>query len=195
MAASDYSPEHLGHSPLERPTYESVGSVFHIGDTSQSYDVIQDGHRIFLWEKSEDDAMLARVAGWQRFTKQGEAGDFSRLEVPEGTRSARSILSGLEAWGGEKAEALNFLGRYTQVVQQVSGGKVDVSVSLATVARTKKREFFITPPHNLVDDPVLIDVWQRKVVDEAQTVLLAEDNREALIAKLIIDIANYEGHA
>jgi hypothetical protein len=180
-----FSPEFSG-SDYSHPEFEMVGSVFHIGDRSLSYDIkVGGGRRLFLWQSDEEDFSLAETAGWQRLLLPNQnSNGYACLEIPEGTRSAQSVLSGLEAWTGEKLRVINFISDYRKAVESVTNGKVDVSVSLTTTAKTKSGEFFITPPHNLTDDTELMKAWSDRLTKELESVLLPEDDKETLLAQL-----------
>lgn len=178
------SPNHFSIDPGSH--FEEVGSVFHIGDPTVSMDIqfkkdLEQGpQRFYAWEMTPADEQLADMARWQEYVA-GTYGGFTYLDVPNGTRAARSILGGVEAWQGEKADIIQFIEDYEGDIYNRFNA-VDASVSLDTVARTKDRKgFFITPPHHLVGDREEAKAWLERLQQELDEVLLTDENRKHLV--------------
>lgn len=156
--------------------FNKVGSVFRIGKADRTLDLIQDNVRVLLWQPTREDSRLALAAGWEGRIKHSLVhAPYQAIGIPMGSRSAESILGGVEAWDDEKLEFINFIGGYSRAVREMTG-KTDVSVSLETVARTAEGEFFITPPHMLTDNAHKITEWQRKLALDIDTVMMAEES-------------------
>lgn len=183
-------PNHEAPSPRKSPEelkfpFAEVGSVFRIGDKNKTRDVIavdptKSDHiyRFLIWEPGDNDEELARIAGWEDFIAGKIEGKWF-VEVPNGTRPARGILGGVQAWDGEKAEVIQFIVDYTKMVYEQFGA-VDTSVSLDTTARSNDGRFFITPPHNLVRDENEINIWSEGVRSDICEVTITDENRQAL---------------
>lgn len=174
----------LSHSEQRKhlpPEFEPTGNVFSIGDRGVSYDVRERGERrLFLWMYNDEDFNLAKVAGWAEMLEGIEDG-VAYLNIPEGTRSARSILGGLEAWPGEKRHIIDFMADYKKKVQS-EFELYDATLSLKTIARTKDGRFFVTPPHDLILDTVRVEDHKTVLAQELDQVLLRDENHDELVA-------------
>jgi hypothetical protein len=166
--------------------------VFRVGNRSVSMDVLglkpinsltseAVYDRFYIWQATEDDAALAETAGWAKYSK-GESEGYSYLAVPTGTRGARSILAGMQAWAGEKDEIIDFIGDYVQAVNE-DGETFDTSISLDTVARTKDGEFFILPPHKKVHDEELAAGWAQALKTDIEAVLISDEQQSEVVEK------------
>jgi hypothetical protein len=168
----------------EQETSELGESAFRVGRDIVTEEIYKGGMRLFKWlpmETGQDASKsLASLAGWDQFPHgTGEDGiDF--IELPAGTRNATSVLSGMEAWEGEKAEILEFVANYEREVLK-EFNKFDLSVGFDTVGVTKERKMFIAPPNDLSDDPETMTEWVRGSVLDLNNILLADPNRMKLI--------------
>lgn len=176
---------------LKSANFSYVGSASRIGDPEKSADVIskirdqnaefEPGKRYYFFDMGPDDMKLAQIAGWEEYL----AGNGSQyLIVPKGTRSAQSILGGLEAWEGEKLNIVNFISGYTNVVKEQFGDHVDIGLSLASVARTKNEKVFNLPPHKLTNNSTDIQRWSQNLLDDTDDILANDDQRPKLVSRL-----------
>lgn len=169
--------------PHLAPGEEMVESVFRIGQPDHSQEVIIEGVRYLRWIPN-DEEHLAPYAGWAHLHNGVGEDGIAFLEVPAGTRSAGTILAGSEAWEGEKSEIIDFLTNYTASTFQDFGG-IDSSLSMDTLAVTKERRMFATPPHALITDRQEITTWLNSLLLDLQNVLVNEPNRKRLLVRTI----------
>lgn len=167
------------HNP-EAGFSTASGSAFRVGNPELTQEYFKDGRKILQWVAGDLDESLADLAGWKNLPHALPRDEMGCLEIPAGTRSASSVLSGMEAWEGEKAEVLSFVAEYEKHVSEKFGG-VDVGVNLDTVAVTKDRKFFIVPPHIVSREESDKSVWFMNWVKDLEQVLATEPSRRDLI--------------
>lgn len=166
--------------PNHIPERNKVPSLFRIGNRELTEEVIAGGTRFLRWMPNGHEA-LGALAGWGRLQRgHSDSAGFDFIIVPEGTRSSSTVLGGLEAWDGEKAETLDFISKY---VRATIGryGSVDTSVTLDTVAVTKDRYTFATPPHTPETGTSARLNWLTKITNDLELVLVTDPNRDILI--------------
>ncbi len=185
---SNLEPRSHNFDPSDPGDFHATGSVFHVGNPAESLDVYRgpmgedDGYeRVFVWQNSEMDQAMAEIAGWGTLYT-GEEEGYGYLSIPKGTRPARSVLGGMQAWSGEKIELLSFIRQYVKSTKETFEG-VDVSLSLDTVARTKNNDFFVVPPHDLAKEPEEMHDWLRGLIEDLEAVLANDERREILVAE------------
>lgn len=162
----------------------TVSPLFRIGNPTESIETKEAGVRKLLWNANGDE-WLKDIAGWGDLPHGLSEDGFMLIDVPEGTRNAGGILSGVEAWRGEKAEIIDFLLQYVDAVYAATDGMVDVGLGLDTVAVTKTEgEKFVAPPHHLLGDPDGVSAWRTRILNDAYSVLAGDQNREQLVHHL-----------
>lgn len=175
----------FGHGSPNLPPKEPVAlpsdSVFRIGNPRQTEEWSIDNRRVLKWLPSEEDFAYGEVAGWAELPNTVDEEGFGYIEIPAGTRSASSVLSGLEAWEGEKASILDFLVKYQTTLRR-QFGVLDSSVTLETVAIAKDRFMFVTPPHAATNDFEAMNTWHNELMKDLDKVLAIEPNREELLS-------------
>lgn len=110
-------------------------------------ELINDGERIIIWELLGNERELARVAGIDRFDFRESGEGYGELHIPEGTRNASSVLSGVEAWEGEKKSIVSAVSAYIKYLRRFN--HFDRHLSWSTVGRTPQNQIFIVPPYEL----------------------------------------------
>lgn len=169
---------------------ERVPGPLGIGQPNLSYEITIGGKRLLGWHLGEYDKTLQDVAGWAPiFRDESPERGIAYIEVPEGTRSAASVLSGLEAWDGEKSDVLKFIADYHRKVR-TEFGATDMSVGLGSVAVTKEgtqeeRQMFIVPPHHLSDGETNAINWEESIIADVRLVLRDEPTRDQLLGEFI----------
>jgi hypothetical protein len=140
---------------------------------------------------------MAQEAGWGTlsYNLSTEAGILSVLEIPEGTRSAGSVLAGTEAWPGEKASVLDRITQYAIATYQKEG-VVDTGVTLDTVGVTpglEDRQVFAVPPHTLESDSARIIAWHDGLVGDLEATLASDPHADELIQNFRTDLEGIIG--
>jgi hypothetical protein len=166
---------------------EIVGEVFGFGNPGITQETFEDGKRILRWIPGTFDEQISSVAGWSDLVQSYD--DVSSLEIPQGARSAGSVLSGLEAWKGEKAKILGSIATYqSQILNEF--GAFDTSLTLDSVAVTKEdHSLVVLPPHTLsaVESEYTAD-WLNALKEDLKLVLVTDPNQEQLIERFIEDV-------
>jgi hypothetical protein len=173
--------------PNRPPVQESV---FRVGNPDFVEDVIESGKRVLRWQSSPEDWQLGDLAGWNSaFFRPGtEVEGHVHIEIPRNVSTAGSVLSGTEAWQGEKDDVIDFITGYQKKVR-AQFNALDTSVTLDTVAVftvleiSKDRLMFIVPPHHLSRDSAEIKQWASKLVDDLDRILVKEPKRQELIER------------
>ena len=168
--------------------YQSVSSQFRVGNPETTREIVAEGIRYLLWERSPDDKAVAKYAGWKNFAHNvGE--DVCSLVVPHGTRSAASVLSGVEAWRGEKeAVFLRAAGYVRDTLRDTALRGVDGNLSFYTMAVTRDQQVVFTPPHNLVTEPDEISMHLDQLRQEAAHIFGDRAGRQSLIVSFEQDL-------
>lgn len=162
--------------PSPRP--ESRPSPFRVGAPDRSYDYVMGGARFYEWQATDTDAYLSRIAGWGKLILVREG----QLELPISVRSASSVLSGTEAFPGEKDEVVRFMVDYTGMVRKTLQA-TDVSLALDTVAVMRgSKDKLVVPPHTLETDAEAVAAWYSALDEDLAKVLEQEPRREELLA-------------
>lgn len=179
------------HDPLP----DEGSSVFAIGNPHYSHEMSEDGLRTFRWTLGEDDESLAEIAGWESYRAEEAEVGFGRLLVPIGSRSASTVLAGLEAWAGEKLNVVRYVAKYQNTIKKL-GGVVDIGVAFDSVAVTKDHNCFITPPHILSGSQTDADMWTQDAILDLQAILADEPNVGFLVQEFLLAISeNSEAEA
>lgn len=165
-----------------------VSPQFRVGNPELTREVIDDSKRLLLWVRNPDDDQFAAIAGWQELPHIiGE--DVCTLEVPTGTRSGVSVLSGMEAWRGEKENVLDRVVAYAaDSLRELS--MIDGNLSLYTTAVTKKQHIFFTPPHSPADTEADINQVFNRLTQEAAEILDGYDANNRLIGEFTEKLRN-----
>jgi hypothetical protein len=158
----------------------AVDAVFSIGNPELSNEFVNGGVRTFRWLRSEDDLVVADLAGWRPFEVHEPEKEFGLLKIPSGTRSAATLLGGLEAWEGEKVDVVRFIDEYQAKVKKLTG-QIDIGVGFDTVAITKDRQLFITPPHVLSSAESDMGLWIRGSLEDLSQILVDDPNISEIV--------------
>jgi hypothetical protein len=182
------SPDHNKH-PQDQP-YARVSEAFRIGHPQDTIEEVIEGRRYLRWVSSNgDDKKFKRLAQWSDLPHGKTSEDISYIEVPEGTRSAASVLSGMEAWSGEKSGVVSFLSQFVVASAGELQG-IDGNASLDTIAVTKDQKMFVSPPHKLITDPALIGTWLEAVCEDIIQVVGAEPEADVLVDQFLSATTN-----
>ena len=175
----------MPHKPEEIPR-----GVFHdshsdrhlgllaLGAEQTSIDFHKESERLYRWKRN-GDIQFSKIADWENFLASIDD-EFGYLKIPKGTRSATSVLSGLEAWSGEKREIIDYVVHYQQTVAEAFGG-IDTTVEFDKVAVTKDRKMFVVPPHHVADALGDQETWLLMASDDLNGILRTEPARIELI--------------
>lgn len=165
-----------------------VSPQFRVGNPELTREFIHDSKRLLIWERNPDDDQFAAIAGWQELPHAiGES--VCALEIPTGTRSGASVLSGMEAWRGEKENVLDSVVAYA--ADSLHGlSMIDGNLSLYTTAVTKNQHIFFTPPHSPVDTRADINQVFDRLEQEASEILNGYDDSKRLIGKFTGKLRN-----
>jgi hypothetical protein len=139
-----------------------VRGMFSLATSPRVRDVIVGGRRVLVWDLQGSEADFAELAGWSQRPCRLDARK-GCLRVPKGTRNARSLLSGLEAYTGEKAAVVRAARDYFRRVA-TSFRAVDVHFGWASMAVTPDNDLFVAPPHVTVaiDHAEVVGPWGRR---------------------------------
>lgn len=166
------------------PAEEVVPPMYRLGDGENSKEVVIDGYRILSWRLAGNEQQLAAIAGWQAIThdlvtEEGEG----YLFLPEGTRNARSILSGMEAYKGEKAAVIRAAAEYLKKAKRLFG-EDDTQFSWTSLAITPEHRTFIAPPHMLKPQVSADEVgqWKGNLLEELSLMLQNDELNHTLVA-------------
>lgn len=169
-----------------QPNFETAPkpvSVFHVGDHKLSEEYIIGDHRYFEWYATERDHLMRDIAGWGELpfeqVQHGQAN--ARIELPMSLRNAASVLTGREAWEGEKASVVDFMVQYARTVKSTFNA-VDVSMVLDNVGVSRRGELkIVTPPYKLTDDPFEINTWMDRLRGDMEALLANEPTQDDLL--------------
>ena len=163
---------------------DGLSYMYRLGDDTRNRETLADGKRILSWRMRSDDAQLAQLAGWDVFPldKDGETG---HLHLPPGTRNAYSVLSGLEAWSGEKRAVVERVGQYLRDIH-ARFGVYDTDFSWNQVGITPDQDIFVAPPNTPVAAvshvPALAgQAWQEMAVEELGILLQSDTANAGLV--------------
>lgn len=174
--SAENSPEFTPHAGRE--------PVFGVGNRELTQEVYQDGKRILKWVRhngnGSDETKLAPLAGWAELPHGTDEEGLGYLEIPAGARTASSVLSGLEAWEGEKAHVLNFISDYQQRVHRFLS-VYDTGVILDSVAVSPEQYMFVAPPHHVTNIREEAAEWFTAIMSDLDSVLSNEPNRQQLL--------------
>ncbi len=160
---------------------EAIPGMFRLGDDTRNRETLADGIRVLSWRMRSDDVELAPVAGWDVFPLETEGG-IGRLQLPPGTRSAYSVLSGLEAWSGEKKAVVERVSRYMGDIH-ARFGIYDTGFSWNQVGVTPDQHIFVAPPNTpvaVVQERQTAE-WQDMAVDELGILLQSDTANIGLV--------------
>lgn len=160
----------------------SIETLFRVGSSNDSIDYYKGNERIYAWERN-GDVDFAEIAGWADMIDHlDETTGF--IKVPKGTRNSTSVLSGMEAWVGEKEDVIRYIANYqAKVVEKF--GRIDTSVGLDSVGVTKERHMFVVPPHHTALSKVEEVNWLDDIHTDLNQVLRTEPSRQQLVDKFI----------
>jgi|GEM_PF-2745416 len=168
---------------------DGLSDMYRLGDDTRNRETLADGKRILSWRIRGDDVQLAELAGWEDekifpMTIEGETG---HLYLPTGTRNAHSILSGTEAWSGEKRAVVERVGQYLRDIH-ARFGVYDTDFSWKQVGITPDQDIFIAPPNTPVatvsrpaEPAQPRQAWQEMVVEELGILLQGDGVNAGLV--------------
>lgn len=175
-------------TPSQSPeTSKMLGPVFRVGNPEMSADQMIEGKRFFNWRVSDDDVKVAELAGWGHLDYQGfdhpSGITIGRIELPANLRSGSSVLSGVEAWEGEKDGLLSTITGFVKSVHDKHKA-IDTNLTLDSVAvargNNNKGALFM-PPHQLANDPAVIQEWVDTFKNDMEVVLDGDPLKETLL--------------
>jgi hypothetical protein len=158
-----------------------VPPMYKLRDDDRTIEVLLGEHRILTWEVNGSEGKVANISGWEELPHQLYK-DTGNLVLPVGTRNAKSVLSGMEAWEGQKAEVIDRGIDYLRDIKQQLG-QVDFSFHWAAIGVTPDYHIFIAPPNleatELSKRP---EEWRRNLVKELG-LLLQNDKKNKHLAE------------
>lgn len=160
-----------------------IPPMFELGDGDNRLEYIEDGQRTLAWQLTGNEDMMGQFANWQVLPH--EFGDgVGYLRVPEATRNARSILSGTEAYTGEKARVVEAACTYLKSIKRELDS-ADMGFSWKSVGVTPEEgTVFVAPPHTLVREAEVPKQWAEEIVSELR-LLLTDDNRNQILIGML----------
>lgn len=168
---------------------EAVGvvpPVFRLGSEGLNEEYMVGEKRLLTWTAQGNEHEVAEIAGWSKLPHvyDEEINSFHIL-VPRGTRTAESVLSGTEAWAGEKASVVKRATDYLNKVWDTYGHE-DTGFTWQTVAVTPDHEVFIAPPNlrhpsgDMWPEPD----WREETVESLRTLLEHDADNLQLVDRL-----------
>lgn len=160
-----------------------VPPMYRLGSgEGDSEDIVVGNKRIFSWNLYGNESKLSTIAGWNRLNHILESKGRGYLFLPEGTRNASSVLSGLEAYEGEKAEIVDAGIKYLKEAKKLYGGD-DIQFSWKALAITPEQEIFVAPPHSptINSNDLLVQNWRQSLEDELALLLEGDVANQQLI--------------
>jgi hypothetical protein len=139
------------NTPIE---HEVVPPIFRLGQAITRQETIIDDMRVLSWELVGNEEEQSRIAGWSTFQiDYDRESNTGNMYIPEGTRNAKSVLAGKEAWDGEKRTVVEAVAKYISNVKQQKNA-FDVGLAWNTVGITPNRNIFVAPPNYFIElDP------------------------------------------
>jgi hypothetical protein len=159
-----------------------LSSMLRLGDDTRNKEVIEDGKRVLSWKLGSQDIALGPVAGWNIFPiTVATDGSTGHLLLPDGTRNAPSVLSGMEAWSGEKRAVVERAGQYmTDIYARF--GFYDTGFAWNQVGVTPDQDIFIAPPNTPSAVPEdQAQAWQRTVMGGLELLLQNDTPNRGLV--------------
>lgn len=166
----------LAHMPIK----EVQPPVYRLGDGQRNSEIIVGGHRVLTWGLTGEEKRVAHIAGWDTLAFQVREEDKKGyIFVPAGTRNARSVLSGMEAYEGEKTDIVSAAVDYLRDVKSAFGHE-DTGFSWTSVGITPRHNIFIAPPFLPVSSVYGDDImrWKFDIAEELR-ILLQNDSANA----------------
>lgn len=158
-----------------------VPPIFLVGASDHNRELIVDNSRILVWQLTGQEERLAAIAGWADMKHQITGKD-GYLAVPKATRNARSLLSGTEAYNGEKRAIVDSAATYLKKAREEFGAE-DTGFSWASVGVTPDHSVFIAPPNMGPDTEYADDVvrWRFDTVEELRILLQNDQANQDLV--------------
>ncbi|HET9098446.1 MAG TPA: hypothetical protein VFN51_02400 [Candidatus Saccharimonadales bacterium] len=159
--------------------YDVVPPVFRLGNNERNHERVEGGRRILTWMVQPEDIELAAAAGWDRFKVTYHEGEGS-LEIPTGTRNGRSVLSGVEAWRGEKSSLVKTVTDYIKILHDRYEA-YDTKLSWGQVGVTPMHEVFVAPPNSPhTSNNEKVAAWKRTMASELAIILRNDEENKDL---------------
>jgi hypothetical protein len=177
-------PDTLTARLVDMSQASAVSPVYRIGDGKNSRELVSNGLRTFFWRLVGNEEQMAPIGGWEELNPYiNRTENRGYILFPDGTRNARSILSGMEAYEGEKAAVVEAASGYLQRAKAVLGEE-DTSFSWGSVAVTVEHKIYVAPPHGSVANPAAeeIERWKAATIGELDLLLQGEEHDQALVA-------------
>lgn len=173
------SQDRPGATHEESPVAGVVPPMYRLGDDSRNSEVLIDKCRVLSWDLTGREEELATIAGWENI-------EYHLLEsrgymfLPAGTRNARSVLSGKEAWEGEKKAVISAGSLYLQELKD-RHQLVDYSFGWASMGITPQHKIFVAPPLlKEVPSAPEQESWKSHLVEELDLLLQGDDRNRQL---------------
>lgn len=167
--------------------HTEVPAMFRIGGNLVVAEYFEHGEHRTDWALSEDDYLLAEIAGWDKFILGDMIGrddnEIASLVVPVITRNASSVLGGVEAWIDEKRTIINKLSSYASAVHKLYGG-IDINASISrmgVVQGNNDSTIFFAPPHRISRNVEEINKWVSMTEKDIEKVLYNDPNMDLLL--------------
>jgi hypothetical protein len=108
-------------------------------------------------------------------------GELGYMQLPSGTRNAKSVLSGTEAWSGEKLKIIKTVSDYINDLKDQGLG-FDENLSWTGIGITPDLDIFIAPPNKITKLNKTQETQKKSELVEVLSRLLENDevNREAV---------------
>lgn len=173
-------------SPYDKGDPRVVPPMFRLGSDAVNSEVFIEGRRILWWKLTGQEDVTARIAGWDKLLPEDGTGlsdkEIGHILVPTGTRNARSVLSGEEAWEGEKATVMSAAIQYQNDIHEVFG-TYDTDFSWSAMGITPDQKIFVAPP-NLINPETSngdVRVWQAGLTQELDILLRGDEQNRELV--------------
>lgn len=143
------------HFPEKSTEIRVVPPIFTLGKAATKHEYLQGDRRLVKWSLTGVEEKISGIAGWDKFPLEIiESKGTGIISIPEATRNGKSILSGVEAWEGEKRTVVDAVADYIDRVEAEIGG-YDANLGWDSVGITPERNIFFTPPNIILraDDP------------------------------------------
>lgn len=153
-----------------------VPPIFRLGKAATK-EIIVDDVRALSWDLMGNEEVASKIANWEQFAVDiDKEKGVGTLFIPKSTRNAKSVLSGKEAWEGEKRTIVNAVANYINVVEEGQGG-YDVNLGWNSVGVTPEQKIFIAPPNPIMK----IEEAEKQTLKQEMVVVLGRllENDEA----------------
>lgn len=159
--------------------YDVVPPMYRLGEGDDTEEIIIEGRRILSWDKVGNEELVAPIARWDVLDYVIDE-DEGHLLLPVDTRNARSVLSGMEAWKGEKAAVVNTVIEYFNNLRNELGEE-DAGFSWVSVGITPDQHIFIAPPNLAPSNPFNTVDWKEQASIELSLLLQNDTENKHLI--------------